>query len=58
MDKSKSYTSWIAVLWMAVALILAPESSLLAASDPNPGPVSDSILQQQRDSMLFKLNKP
>lgn len=56
MDKPKPYTCWMAVLWLAVALILAPGSSLLAASDHNPGPVSDSILQEQRDSMLFNLN--
>ena len=41
---------------MVVALPLSPDSSLLAASEPNPGPVSDSILQQQRDSLLFNLN--
>ena len=56
MDKAKSYTIWIAIPWMAVALFLSSGSSLLAASEPNPGPVSDSILQQQRDSMLFNLN--
>ena len=56
MDKAKSYTFWILALCMAVTLFLSSGSCLLAASEPNPGPVSDSILQQQRDSILFKLN--
>ena len=56
MAKTKSHTLWIAVILSVVALFLSPKSSLLAANELNTGPVSDSILQQQRDSMLFKLN--
>ncbi len=56
MAKTKSHTFWIAVILSVVALFLSPKSSLLAANELNAGPVSDSILQQQRDSMLFKLN--
>lgn len=56
MYKTTLHTFRIVALLMAVALLLSPNSSLLAASEPNPGPVSDSILQQQRDSILFKLN--
>ncbi len=44
MYKTTSHTFRIAVLLLAVALLLSPNSNLLADSEPNPGPVSDSIL--------------
>jgi tetratricopeptide (TPR) repeat protein len=56
MYKTTLHTFRMVALLMALALLLIHNSSLLSASEPNPGPVSDSILQQQRDSILFKLN--
>lgn len=56
MNSSKHLSLRVFFQCAALILLINPQASLYAASEPDPGPVSDSILQQQRDSMLFKLN--
>lgn len=57
--KPRPITSYrLPVLLLALWLFLCISTDVFAIqkTDKFPGPVSDSILQQQRDSMLFQLN--
>jgi len=54
--KTAAFSAPALLLALALCLSFEPDLSAIEHNDNNPGPVADSILQQQRDSMLFRLN--
>ena len=58
MNHFKASVLRIPILFMGAIMLLAVSQKLIliSAVSPAEGPVADSILQQQRDSLLFNLN--
>ena len=58
MDLRPKLSRCLPAMFLALSLMLcaSPETYAIHYSKNSNGPVSDSILQQQRDSMIFQLN--